>query len=234
MLPSLHIGSSRNETAVTNVLRNPRQRKQNQHVMTDWQSTSSSGKRHSETFAGEGAAASDLRAKMTVSVAGAAAVPSVRATDFACSAWSGPSNQATPFVSDQPSRVLRAFSGQSLRRLTSFQRIYPIFTSKIRLVIDESSFYGQWKRCRGSRQRGRPLLSSRARQRYSQSTPDIIICTPTSTQDWPNAPFAKLGRFPITSCNDLLRRCGRSTPPPHFVWSPTPAAQGRIRGSPAG
>jgi hypothetical protein len=31
-------------------------------------------------------------------------------------------------------RVQRAV----LRRLTSFQRIYPIFTSKIRLVIDES------------------------------------------------------------------------------------------------
>jgi methyl-accepting chemotaxis protein len=61
VLPFFHIGSTRKETSGANVIRNPSRRKQNQQLMNDWQSTSISGKHHSENGGGEGKLASPAR-----------------------------------------------------------------------------------------------------------------------------------------------------------------------------
>src|SRR5262249_18184080 len=54
MLPSIHIGSSRNETREQSVLRNPPCHKRNQWVMNRRQSTSIAGNHYSDNLAGEG------------------------------------------------------------------------------------------------------------------------------------------------------------------------------------
>ena len=55
VLPSRHIGSTANEMTGSNVLLDPNWRKENQCVMNHQQSTSISGKRHTENQWGEGA-----------------------------------------------------------------------------------------------------------------------------------------------------------------------------------